>query len=205
MARVIGLTGGLASGKSTVAALFRELGAVVISADAIAREVVEPGTEAYQQILEAFGSEALTADGRIDRPRLAARIFADPAARVRLNEITHPHIRARMAEAVRRLQAELRADALIILEIPLLLDTAPRGAYPLEAVIVVTADEATQIERLRRRDGITEEEARRRLLAQRPLAEKVAEADWVIDNSGSPEETRRQVENLWQRLLLGED
>ena len=205
MARVIGLTGGLASGKSTVAALFRELGAVVISADAIARDVVEPGTEAYQEILEAFGSEALTADGRIDRPRLAARIFADPAARVRLNEITHPHIRARIAEAVRRLQAELRADALIILEIPLLLDTAPRGAYALEAVIVVTADEATQIERLRRRDGITEEEARRRLLAQRPLAEKVAEADWVIDNSGSPEETRRQVENLWQRLLLGED
>ncbi|KRT75669.1 MAG: CoaE, dephospho-CoA kinase, dephospho-CoA kinase [Armatimonadetes bacterium CSP1-3] len=200
MARVIGLTGGLASGKSTVAALFRELGAVVISADAIARDVVEPGTEAYQEILEAFGSEALTADGRIDRPRLAARIFADPAARARLNEITHPHIRARIAEAVRRLQAELRADALIILEIPLLLDTAPRGAYALEAVIVVTADEATQIERLRRRDGVTEEEARRRLLAQRPLAEKVAEADWVIDNSGSPEETRRQVESLWRRL-----
>jgi len=85
------------------------------------------------------------------------------------------------------------------------LDTAPRGAYALEAVIVVTADEATQIRRLRQRDGVSEEEARRRLQAQRPLDEKAAEADWVIDNSGSPEETRRQVENLWQRLLLGED
>ena len=200
MARVIGLTGGLASGKSTVAALFRELGAVVISADAIAREVVEPGTEAYQQILEAFGSASLTADGRIDRPRLAARIFADPAARARLNEITHPHIRARMAEAVRRLQAELRADALIILDIPLLLDTAPRDAYSMEGVIVVAVDEATQIRRLRQRDGVSEEEAQRRLQAQRPLGEKAAEADWVIDNSGSSEETRRQVELLWRRL-----
>ncbi len=205
MARVIGLTGGLASGKSSVAALLRELGAVVISADAIAREVVEPGTEAYREIHEAFGPAAFTADGRIDRAGLAARIFAVPAARARLNEITHPHIRARMAEAVRRLQAELRADALIILDIPLLLDTAPRDAYPMEGVIVVAVDEATQVERLRQRDRISEAEARGRLRAQRPLAEKVAEADWVVDNSGPPEETRRQVESLWRRLQSREN
>ncbi len=200
MARVVGLTGGLASGKSAVAAVFRDLGAAVVSADAIAREVVEPGTGAHREIVEAFGPEILTENGSIDRPRLAAGIFTNPAARARLNAITHPHIRARMLEAIRRLQKTLPEDALIIVDIPLLLDVAPREAYPLGDVIVVAVDEATQLRRLQQRDGVSEEEARRRLRAQRPLREKVAEADWVIDNGGSPEETRRQVQDLWARL-----
>jgi len=200
MARVVGLTGGLASGKSAVAAVLRDLGAHVISADAIAREIVTPGAAALREIAEAFGPEIVGADGRLDRARLAARVFADPAARARLNAITHPRIRKRMRDEVDRLARTLPPQAVIILDIPLLLDTASRLDYPLEGVVVVGVDEATQAERLQRRDGLSAEEARRRLGAQRPLREKVAEADWMIDNSGTPEETRRQVEALWRRL-----
>ncbi|MGH2453611.1 MAG: dephospho-CoA kinase [bacterium] len=200
MARVVGLTGGLASGKSAVAAVLRDLGAHVISADAIAREIVVPGRAALREIAEAFGPEIVGADGRLDRARLAARIFADPAARARLNAITHPRIRKRMRDEVDRLTRTLPPQAVIILDIPLLLDTASRLDYPLEGVVVVGVDEATQTERLRRRDGLSADEARSRLGAQRPLREKVAEADWMIDNSGTPEETRRQVEALWRRL-----
>ena len=202
MARVIGLTGGLASGKSAVAAILRDLGAHVVSADAIAREIVEPGSPALGEIVEAFGGEILTPDGRLDRARLAARIFADPEARVRLNAITHPRIRERLRAEVTRLQRTLPPDSVIVLDIPLLLDTAPRDALPLEGVVVVAVDEATQVQRLRRRDGLSAAEARRRLRAQRPLREKVAEADWLIDNSGTPEETHRQAEALWRRLTV---
>jgi len=201
MARVVGLTGGLGSGKSTVARILRDLGAVVVSADEIAREVVAPERPAYAEIVQAFGTEILQEDGRIDRARLATLIFADPAARAQLNRITHPRIRARIHEEVDRLQRTLPADAVIVLEVPLLLDTAPRDAFPLEGVIVVAVDEATQVKRLQRRDGIDAAEARQRLQAQRPLREKVAEAEWVIDNGGLRRETRRQVEDLWRRLL----
>ncbi len=200
MARVIGLTGGLASGKSAVAAILRELGAHVVSADAIAREIVEPGSPALADIVEAFGPEIVDPGARLDRAALAARIFADPAARARLNAITHPRIRERMRAEVVRFQRTLPPGAVIVLDIPLLLDTAPREAFPLEEVVVVAVDEATQVERLRRRDGLSREEAQRRLGAQRPLREKVAEADWLIDNSGTSEETRRQVEAFWRRL-----
>lgn len=200
MARLFGLTGGLASGKSAVAAILRDLGAAVVSADAIAREVVEPGSEALREIVEAFGAEVVGPDGRLDRARLAALIFADPAARARLNAITHPRIRERMRREVERLQRTLPPQAVIILDIPLLLDTAPRDTFPLDGVIVVAVDKATQLDRLRRRDGLSDEEARRRLRVQRPLREKVAEADWLIDNSGTPDETRRQVEAFWRRL-----
>jgi dephospho-CoA kinase len=200
MARVIGLTGGLASGKSLVAAILAELGAVIISADALARDVVEPGRDAYKEIVAAFGPEILRPDSRIDRARLAARIFADPAAREQLNRITHPRIRALLEREVTRRQRSLPPEAIIVLDIPLLLDTASRDAYPLEGIIVVSVDEATQIRRLAGRDGLTEEEARRRLAAQRPLQEKVAEADWVVDNSGSPQDTRRRVLDLWNLL-----
>ncbi|MBI3975390.1 MAG: dephospho-CoA kinase [Armatimonadetes bacterium] len=201
MARLFGLTGGLASGKSAVAAILRDLGAAVVSADAIAREIVEPGSEALREIVEAFGAEVVGPDGRLDRARLAALIFADPAARARLNAITHPRIRERMRREVERLQRTLPPQAVIILDIPLLLDTAPRDTFPLDGVIVVAVDKATQLDRLRRRDGLSDEEARRRLRVQRPLREKVAEADWLIDNSGTPDETRRQVEAFWRRLI----
>lgn len=200
MARVIGLTGGLASGKSTVAAMLRDLGAVVVDADAIVRELQEPGTPVYREIVEAFGPDVVRSDGSLDRSALASRIFVDPVARQRLNAVIHPRVRERIRQEVADLQARLPAGAVIVLDVPLLLDTAPRDTFPVEGVIVVAIDEATQIARFRARTGLSEEEARGRLRAQRALREKVGEADWVIDNNGSPEETRRQVEALWRRL-----
>ena len=200
MARVIGLTGGLASGKSAVAAVLRELGAVVVDADAIVRKLQQPGTPVYREIVEAFGPDVVRPDGTLDRAALASRIFAAPAARQRLNAITHPRVREQIRQEVADLQARHPAGAVIVLDIPLLLDTAPPDDLPIEGVIVVAIDEAAQIARFRARTGLTEEEARRRLRAQRPLREIVAEADWVIDNSADPEETRRQVEALWRRL-----
>ncbi|MDR7422818.1 MAG: dephospho-CoA kinase [Armatimonadota bacterium] len=195
--KVVGLTGGIASGKSTVAAMLRELGAHVISADEVAREVVAPGSEALAEIVAAFGPQVLRPDGTLDRPAVAERIFRDPDARRTLNAITHPRIRRRIAERVAEVRARV-PDAIVVVDLPLLLDTAPRDAYALDGVVVVYADEAAQVARLAARDGLAPEEARRRLAAQRPLREKLAEATWVIDNSGPPEATRRQVEALWR-------
>ncbi len=195
--RVIGLTGGMASGKSLVAATLRELGAEVIDADAIAREVVSLGSPALREIAAAFGPSALRPDGSLNRAALAARIFEDPEARRRLNAITHPPIRRRIAELLAAIRVR-RPDAIVVIDIPLLLDVTPPGAYPLDGIVVVYANEAAQVSRLAARDGLTEDDARRRLAAQRPLREKLPEATWVIDNSGTPEETRRHVEALWQ-------
>ena len=196
--RVVGLTGGMASGKSLVAGMLRSLGAVVVDADVIAREVVAPGSQVLQEIAASFGDGVIQVDGTLDRHALGERIFNDPAARARLNAITHPHIRRRMAEEVARVRAA-RPDAMVVLDVPLLLDVTPPDAYDLDGVVVIAVDEATQEARLAARDGITIEAARRRLQAQRPLREKVALATWVIDNSGTPEATRRQVEELWHR------
>ncbi|MDQ7819687.1 MAG: dephospho-CoA kinase [Armatimonadota bacterium] len=197
--KVIGLTGGIATGVTTVARMFAERGAVVIEADRIAREVVEPGTEAYRKIVEAFGPGILQPDGRLDRRALARLVFADEAARRRLNAITHPEIRRRIREEIARVR-QASPDAVVIIDIPLLLDTTGPEAFDLEGVIVVTAPREEQIRRLVARDGLTPEEAERRVAAQRPVAEKEAEADWVIDNGGSLEDTRRQVDILWQEL-----
>lgn len=197
--KVIGLTGGIASGKSFVAGILRELGAIVIDADAIAREVVEPGTEAWREIVEAFGEEFLLPSGHLDRKKLARKIFQDPAARETLEAITHPRIRKRMFEEVER-QRSIGDSCrrVIVLDIPLLFETGrPPG---LDGVIVVYADEEVLLERLIARDGIPREEAELRLRAQMPLREKVRLADWVIDNNGSPEATRAQVEALWREL-----
>jgi len=195
--RVVGLTGGMASGKSLVAEMLRSLGAVVVDADRIAREVVAPGTPALREIAEAFGAGVVRADGTLDRRTLRERIFSDPAARARLNAITHPTIRRRMTEEVARVR-RVQPTAIVVLDIPLLLDTAPADAYDLDGVVVVAVDEATQEARLAARDNIPLDAARRRLRAQRPLREKVAQATWVIDNSGTSDETRRQVEELWR-------
>lgn len=195
--RVVGLTGGMASGKSLVAGILRSLGAVVVDADVIAREVVAPGSQALREIAAAFGDSVIQPDGTLDRRVLGERVFNDPGARARLNAITHPHIRRRMAEEVARARAA-RPDAMVFLDIPLLLDVTPPDAYDLDGVVVIAVDEATQEARLAARDGITIEAARRRLQAQRPLREKVALATWVIDNSGTPEATRRQAEDLWR-------
>jgi dephospho-CoA kinase len=187
----------MASGKSLVAGMLRALGAVVIDADVIARQVVAPGSPALREITSAFGQAVLRPDGTLDRAALAERIFGDAAARARLNAITHPEIRRRMAEEVARARAA-DPEAIVVLDVPLLLDTAPADAYDLDGVIVVAVDESTQEARLAARDAISREAARRRLQAQRPLREKVPLATWVIDNGGSPGATRRQVEALWR-------
>lgn len=197
--KILGLTGGIAAGVSLVAGMFRELGAVVIEADRIARDVVEPGTDAHRQIVEAFGREVVLPDGTLDRRALGSIVFQDPAARRRLNAITHPEIRRRIQEEVERAAAG-RPGTVVIIDVPLLLDTAGRDVFDLDGVIVVQATPEQQVSRLMARDGLSEEEALRRLAAQRPVAEKAPGADWLIDNTGPVQETRRQVRSLWERL-----
>lgn len=201
--KVIGITGGISAGVSLIAAIFRELGAVVLEADRVAREVVAPGTDAYRRILEVFGRDLVLPDGSLDRRKLGQIVFKDAVARRRLNAITHPEIRRRVQAQIEQMAVE-RPDAVVLVDIPLLLDTAGRDAFDLDGVIVVLATPEQQISRLIARDGLTLEEAEQRLAAQRPLAEKATEADWVIDNTGTIERTRSQVEALWNELNAGE-
>ena len=192
----VGLTGGIASGKSTVAAMLRDLGAAVVDADALAREVVEPGQPALDEIVSRFGGGVLAPDGRLDRARLATIVFGDPEARQALNAITHPRIAQLAAE--RGLALAAAGARLIFFEAALLVENGlHRG---LAALVVVSVPPEIQLARLIARDGLSEEEAWRRISAQLPLAEKVKVADHVIDNSGSLTQTRTQVEWVHARL-----
>jgi len=196
MTRVVGLTGGIASGKSLVAAMLRELGAPVVDADALARVAVEPGRPAYEDIVREFGPEVLAEDGTLDRKRLADVVFADPAKRKRLEAITHP----RIAQLAQQATAEhaARGARVVIYEAALLVEN---GMYRfLDGLIVVAAAEEEQLRRAVLRDGQGEAAARARIAAQLPLAKKVEVATHVIDNSGTVEETRAQVERLWREL-----
>lgn len=192
--RVLGLTGGIGSGKSLVASMFAALGAEVIDADQLARDVVEPGQPALTEIVEAFGSEMLQPNGRLDRARLAGVVFADPAARMTLDAITHPRIRERMRQEV---EARAQQPGLLILDIPLLYESGRENTV--EKVVVVWVDRPTQLQRLMGRDGLSHEQATQRLAAQLPLDEKRSRADEVIDNSGTPAQTRQQVEAVYRR------
>jgi len=197
--RVIGLTGGIASGKSTVAAILRELGAPVVDADQIARRVVEPGTPALAEIAERFGPDVLDPSGRLDRARMAERVFSDPEARAALGAITHPRIAAASGEELARLaEAGHRAA---IYEAALLVEN--RIHERLGGLIVVAVPEDVQLARLMARDRLDEPAARARLAAQLPLADKVAVADWVVDNAGSLAQTRGQVESIWREIERG--
>ena len=189
--RVLGLTGGIGSGKTMVGAMFTELGAELIDADQMAREVVEPGQPALDEIVTSFGRDILLPDGRLDRRTLAAIVFADASARARLNAITHPRIRERMDAAI---AARRDRAGVLIVDIPLLFENLRTGVV--EKVIVVWVDPQTQMRRLIERGGLTEEEAHQRIAAQMPLDEKRRLADYVIDNRGTPAETRRQVEAI---------
>jgi len=191
--RVLGLTGGIGSGKTIVGKMFAQLGAEIIDADQLARDVVEPGQPALGEIVERFGPDVLQVDGRLDRARLGGIVFADAAARAALNAITHPRIRERMAAAV---SARKDRSGVLILVIPLLYESARTALV--EAVIVVWVDPQTQLRRLLERGGLTDEQARQRIAAQMPLDQKRALADHVIDNRGTPEETRRQVEMIYR-------
>jgi dephospho-CoA kinase len=191
--RVLGLTGGIGSGKSMVAQMFSRLGAVVIDADQLAREVVEPGQPALQEIAATFGSEVLLPDGRLDRPKLAGIIFADAAERAKLDAITHPRIRARMDEEIK---VRRSGPGVLIADIPLLYEND--RMQTVEKVIVVWVDPKTQLLRIRQRDGLSADAGRQRIDAQMPLDAKRARADHVIDNSGSRDDTRPQVEAIYR-------
>jgi dephospho-CoA kinase len=190
----IGLTGGIASGKSTVSAILAELGAVVIDADLIAREVVARGTPGLAAVVEAFGAEMLTPDGELDRPRMGALVFSDEERRRVLESIVHPLVFERYAE----LEAAAPPDALVVHDIPLLVESGRAGEF--DAVIVVDAPEELQVERMVRDRGWTEAEARARIAAQATREQRRAVATHLIENTGTREDLRQRVTEVFDAL-----
>ena len=191
----VGLTGGVASGKSTVAALLRELGAVVVDSDVLAREVVEPGTPGLAAVVEAFGPAVLTADGTLDRPALGAVVFGDDAARRRLEAILHPLIRARAAE----LEAAAPKGTVVVHDIPLLVETGQADRF--DAVLVVDVPVETQVERMVRDRGMSREDALARVAAQADREQRLAAATHVVDNTGTREDLRDRVAEVLEKLV----
>jgi dephospho-CoA kinase len=191
----VGLTGGVASGKSTVAAILEELGAVVIDADQLAREVVEPGTPGLAAVVEEFGDDVLADDGTLDRPALGAIVFADDEKRRRLEGILHPLIREQSLE----IEAEASDDALVVHDIPLLAESGQADRF--DAVIVVDVPEETQVERMTGQRGWTEEDARSRVAAQASREDRRAIATYVVDNIGTHDDLRERVAEVVEMLL----
>ena len=194
---LVGLTGGVATGKSTVSAMFGALGCLIIDADRLAREVVEPGQPAYAQIVSAFGRGVLRPDGGIDRKALGTVVFADPAARERLESFTHPAIRDR----IRARLAELGAagfEGVVILDAPVMVESG--DSQDVDRLVVVTADEPAQVARQQARDGLEPEDARRRIRSQMPLDEKARLAHYLIDNSGELGATEARVREVHRAL-----
>lgn len=191
---VIGLTGGIGSGKSSVSRLLARHGAVVIDADLLAREVVAPGTPGLAAVVDAFGADVLSPDGSLDRQALAARVFGDAAARSRLEAIIHPLVRARAHE----LESASDADAVVVHDIPLLVETGQGDRF--DAVVVVDAPAEVQHQRLVELRGMTPEEADRRIAAQATREQRRAAADHIVVNDGSLAELEAQVAELWTKL-----
>jgi dephospho-CoA kinase len=194
---ILGLTGGIASGKSSVADMFVECGAALVSADLLAREVVNPGSPTLATLVETFGFEILTAGGSLNREVMAQKVFADPLARRRLESITHPAI-AHLAEC-RLTELKNSPCELIVYEAPLLFEAGAESRV--DRVLVVVIDPDLQVERLLKRDSINEAEARQRVASQWQQADKVQRADFVIDNSGSLEQTHHAVTSLYRYLV----
>ncbi|MEV6262385.1 dephospho-CoA kinase [Streptomyces sp. NPDC051784] len=190
----VGLTGGIGAGKSEVSGLLARYGAVVIDADRIAREVVEPRTPGLTAVVEAFGPSVLKPDGSLDRPALGSVVFSDPAALARLNAIVHPLVAARSAE----LERAAGAGAVVVHDVPLLTENGLAPLYDL--VVVVDAHPDTQLDRLVRLRGMTESDARARMAAQATREERLAVAGLVIDNDGPLEKLEPQVREVWSRL-----
>lgn len=197
MSRVIGLTGGIASGKSTVARMLAAKGAWIVDADQLARRVVDSKSLALAEIALTFGPEMIGADGSLDRARLGQLVFADESARGRLNAIVHPRVLELSQEEIR--QAQLAGAALIVYDVPLLFETERQGEF--DGTVVVWVDPLTQLLRLQERSGLRESEARAWIASQLALDRKRELATWVIDNSGGPAETQNAVDALWQEEL----
>jgi dephospho-CoA kinase len=197
--RVIGLTGGIATGKTTFAATLRARGVPVVDADVLARAVVEPGQPALAQLVKAFGQDVLGPDGSLDRKRLGARIFADPAARRKLEAITHPAIREAMIAETLRLDAA--GHDLAFYDAPLLFEVGLDQG--MDSVVVVYAPRAAQLERLAARDGTSPADAQARLAAQWPIDEKAARADFVVDNTGGTGDLGAKADRLLADLRGG--
>ena len=193
---ILGITGNIASGKSFVADIFVECGAILVSADLLAREVVTPGSPTLASLVDAFGLDILTAGGSLDREVMAQKVFVDPLARHHLESIIHPAI-AHLADC-RLTELKNSPHDLIVYEAPLLFEVGAEGRV--DKVLVVVIDPALQMERLLQRDKLSETEARQRADAQWPQADKVQRADFVIDNSGSLEQTRSAVTSLYDYL-----
>ncbi len=192
---LVGLTGGIGAGKSTVGRMLAARGAVVVDADELARQAVEPGTPGHARVVERFGERVLAPDGSIDRRALAGIVFADRAARRDLEAIVHPEVARMFAEEAARHRG---TDRVVVYVAPLLVETGHADAF--DVLVVVSAPEEQQVERLVRDRGMTPEEVRARIAAQLPGAEKVRRADVVVDNAGSLEELERRVDALWRDL-----
>jgi dephospho-CoA kinase len=192
----VGLTGGIAAGKSLVARTLADCGAVLVDADALAREVVEPGTDGLAAVVDAFGPQVLAADGTLDRAALAAIVFGNEEKRATLNSIVHPLVRARAAE----LAARVPEDGILVQDIPLLVETGQAGNF--DFVLVVEAPEEERLARMVRDRGMTPEDARARIAAQATAEQRAAVADAVLENTATPEDLVEAVRRLWNSRLV---
>lgn len=198
----VGLTGGIATGKSHVLRYFAELGAAVIDADRIAREVVRPGLPAHAEIVQAFGEEVLDNRGEIDRKALGARVFSSPACLRRLNAIMHPRILEAEDERIRELGTGSpgRSHRMVVVDAALMIEVGSYRKY--DQLVLAYCPPATQLRRVIQRDGISEDQARERIATQLPLLRKVAYADYIVETSDEPSRTRAQVEFVYRDLLF---
>lgn len=196
--RSLGLTGGIGSGKSTVSAMLEEHGAIVVDADRIVRSLQEPGQPVFEAMVEEFGPAIVAADGTLDRQAVADRVFGDDEALARLNAIVHPAVGAAIADRLVELAA---TDETVILDIPLLVES---GRDDMAAVIVVDVDPDTAVARLVEHRGFSEDDARARMARQVSREDRLAKADVVLDNSGTHDDLRAQVDALWERIISGE-
>ncbi len=192
---LVGLTGGIGSGKSTVSRMLQERGGVVFDADVLAREAVEPGTPGHDAVVERFGAAVLGPGGAVDREALASIVFADRAARRDLEAIVHPEVRRLFAQGC---EVYRDTDRVVVLSAPLLVETGMHTAF--QVLVLVSSPVDTQVERLLRDRGMSEPEARARISAQAPLEDKEAVADVIVDNDGPLDELERQVDRLWEEL-----
>ena len=194
---IVGLTGGVASGKTAVSQVLKEEGAYIIDADQIARELVEPHRPAWSELIKAFGQEILQEDGSIQRKKLADKVFVDPKQRKLLNQILHPRIKEEMDRRTKEI-GEKDPQAIVVIDAPLMVELGDHRE--MDKLIVVTSTQTQQIERLKDRDRTNTEEALRIVFSQMPLEEKLKFADYVIRNEGSMEETRKRAKEVYQEL-----